>query len=245
MQALPLSLWDAGMDSSRSTKNRVVAALSPQDYAQYFTGLRPVQLTLRQSLYKVGAPLEFVYFIEEGIASVITALASGDSVEVGMVGIEGMVGAQAMLGAELSGQQVIIQVPGSALCMRVSECRAAFEASAEVRRVVLKFVDAMLSLSAQTAACNRLHSVEQRCARWLLMASDRIQADVMPMTHEFLATMLGVRRAGVSETAAALQRSGLIRYNRGQIAITDHDGLIAMACECYRLDHDRLQRLLY
>src|SRR5437762_5741530 len=96
-----------------------------------------------------------------------------------------------------------------------------------------------MNLSAQTAACNRLHSIEQRFARWVLMAHDRIQSDIMPMTHEFLASMLGVRRAGVTVTAGELQRSGLIRYHHGQIAIRDHDGLQTTACECYLIDHER------
>jgi len=104
---------------------------------------------------------------------------------------------------------------------------------------VLRFATALMNLSAQTAACNRLHSIEQRCARWLLMAHDRIQSDIMPMTHEFLASMLGVRRAGVTVTAGELQRSGLIRYHPGQITIRDRDGLQATACECYRIDHER------
>jgi CRP-like cAMP-binding protein len=104
---------------------------------------------------------------------------------------------------------------------------------------VLRFATALMNLSAQTAACNRLHSIEQRCARWLLMAHDRIQSDIMPMTHEFLASMLGVRRAGVTVTAGELQRSGLIRYHHGQITIRDRDGLQATACECYRIDHER------
>ena len=108
----------------------------------------------------------------------------------------------------------------------------------------LRFIEAILNLSAQTAACNRLHSIEQRCARWLLMAIDRIQSDRIPLTHEFLASMLGVRRAGVTTTAGELQRSGLIRYHHGQLTIVDREGLEATACECHRIDHDRLIQLL-
>ena len=113
-----------------------------------------------------------------------------------------------------------------------------------MRKVVHRFAESFLNLSAQTAACNRLHSIEQRCARWLLMSSDRIQSDIMPMTHEFLSSMIGVRRASVTEVAGELQRSGLIRYHHGQIRITDHRGLEATACECYRMDHDRFSRLM-
>jgi CRP-like cAMP-binding protein len=112
-----------------------------------------------------------------------------------------------------------------------------------VRRKMNRFTESLLNLSAQTAACNRLHSIEQRCARWLLMASDRIQSLTMPMTHDFLSSMLGARRAGVTEVAGELQRSGLIRYHRGQLTITDREGLEASACECYRSDRAGLDRL--
>jgi CRP-like cAMP-binding protein len=128
--------------------------------------------------------------------------------------------------------------------MSVARCRDAFDQNAEVRKVLLRFADALFNLSAQTAACNRLHSIEQRCARWLLMARARHTSDVIPMTHEFLSTMLGVRRAGVTETAGELQRSGLIRLQQGKVTITDRDGLEGAACECYALDRDRLNRLL-
>lgn len=128
--------------------------------------------------------------------------------------------------------------------MTAAECKHAFDESAAVRTVFLRFIEALIYLGGQTAACNRLHTIEQRLARWLLMAHDRVQTNVMPMTHEFLAAMLGVRRAGVTETAGELQRSGLIRYHHGRLAIDDREGLEAAACECYRLDHDRLMRLL-
>jgi CRP-like cAMP-binding protein len=171
-------------------------------------------------------------------------MTDGSTIEVGMIGREGIVGAAALLGGEASAQHIVVQAPGTALRMKVAECRAAFEESAAVRAPVLRYVQTLLDLSAQTAACNRLHSIEQRCARWLLMARDRLDDDVMPMTHEFLSTMLGVRRAGVTETVGELHRSGLIQNHRGAVTILDREGLEAAACECYRIDHARVMRLL-
>ena len=226
-----------------SFRNRLLAAV-PQDMASVFSNLHPVSLSLRQILYEVGAPLEHVYFIEDGIVSILTIMGDGSTIEVGMIGREGVVGVSALLGSEVSAQHFVVQVPGTALKMNAALCKRAFDQSEAVRSIMLRYADATVNLSAQTAACNRLHSIEQRCARWLLMAHDRLQSDIMPMTHEFLSSMLGVRRAGVTETAGELQRSGLIRYHRGQITIVDREGLEMAACECYRIDHDRLQRLL-
>ena len=227
-----------------TSKNRLLAAMPQEDLERFFSDLDPVSLSLRQVLHEVGAPLEDVYFIEQGVASVLTNMADGSTIEVGMIGMEGMVGIPALLGGEISAQQVIVQVPGTALRMNAALCKAAFDQSEAIRRVALRFTEAILNLSAQTAACNRLHSIEQRCARWLLMAIDRVQSDEIPLTHEFLSSMLGVRRAGVTNTAGDLQRSGLIRYRQGLLTIVNRDGLEATACECYHIDHDRLNGLL-
>src|SRR5260370_1103227 len=180
---------------SSSQKNRILAAVPQEDFDRFFASLQPVSLTLKEVLHEVGAPLDWVYFIEQGVASVLTSMANGASIEVGMIGREGIVGVAALLGGEDAAQRVIVQVPGTTLKMPAAKCRAAFEQSAAFRAAVLHYTQSFLDLSAQTAACNRLHSIEQRGARWLLMARDRIDGDVMPMTHEFLATMLGVRRA--------------------------------------------------
>jgi CRP-like cAMP-binding protein len=161
-----------------------------------------------------------------------------------MIGIEGIVGVSALLGAGTSSQHVIVQIPGSALRMDAASCKAAFDLRSSVRATVLRFIDAFLILVAQTAACNRLHSARQRCARWLLMASDRIESDTMAITHEFLSFMLGVRRTGVTAIARELQRSRLIEYRHGRIRILDRHGLQAVACECYGIDHEALRRLL-
>jgi CRP-like cAMP-binding protein len=225
-------------------KNNLLAALSQGDLDRLSSDLCPVSLSLRQILYETGGPLEHVYFIEEGVASVLTTMANGATIEVGMIGAEGMAGLPALLGGEISAQHVVVQIPGNALRMNAALCKTAFEHSATIRATLLRFTEAILNLSAQTAACNRLHAIDQRCARWLLMAFDRTQSDVMPMTQEFLSSMLGVRRAGVTEAAGELQRSGLIRYQHGRITLIDREGLEASACECYRIDHERLLRLL-
>jgi len=199
---------------------------------------------MRHVIQAVADPFEYVYFIEQGVASALTTMANGATIEVGMIGMEGLVGVSALFGAEVSSQNVICQIPGTALRMNTARCVDAFNQSAEVRKVLLRFADALFNLSAQTAACNRLHSIEQRCARWLLMARARHTSDVIPMTHEFLSSMLGVRRAGVTETAGELQRSGLVRLQQGKVTIIDRDGLEGAACECYALDRDRLNHLL-
>jgi CRP-like cAMP-binding protein len=222
-------------------KNQLLGAMSQEDADKFFSDLHPVSLPLRQIIYGVGAPLEHVYFIEQGIASILTHMTAGERIEAGMIGSEGIVGLPALLGREMSGQHVIVQAPLTALRMTSVDFKAAFEQSTAVRNVMLRYTGTLLEIASQTAACNRLHSLKERCARWLLMMYDRLQSDAMPLTHEFLSMMLGVRRSRVSEAAGELQRLGLIRYYRGQVNILDHAALTAMACECYR-DHDRLIR---
>jgi CRP-like cAMP-binding protein len=229
--------------STYPPKNRILAALPQAEFDRFLPDLHPVSLTLRQPLHEVRDPLAWVYFIEEGVASVLTTMTNGSTIEVGMIGREGVVGVAALLGSETSAQHVIVQVPGTALRMSAAKCKAAFEASAAVRAIVLRYTLVLLDLGAQRAACNRLHSIEQRCARWLLMTHDRLDGDVLPMTHEFLASMLGVRRAGVTETVGELHRSGLIRNHRAELAILDREGLEATACECYQVDRERLMTL--
>ncbi|HYM72706.1 MAG TPA: Crp/Fnr family transcriptional regulator [Stellaceae bacterium] len=225
-------------------KNRLLAALPADDFDRYFSALERITLTLRSVIQGAAQPVKHVYFVEDGVSSVLTIMDDGSAVEVGMIGSEGMIGIAALLDGGSAPPQVIVQIPGTVLRMPIALCKCAFDESAGVRTVMLRFAADMLGLSTQTAACNRLHSIEQRCARWLLMAYDRVGSETMPMTHEFLAYMLGVRRAGVTTTAQELQRSGLIRYRQGQIVITDLEGLKALACECRRLDHERLNRML-
>lgn len=213
--------------------------MTAADADQFFSNLNPVPLSLKQIVYEVGAPLEHVYFVEHGVVSIITKMTTGETIEAGMIGLEGMVGLSALFGDEKSGEYALVQAPGIALRMSAADCIAAFDQSEDVRSVILRYTGTLLSLGMRTAACNTLHSLQQRTARWLLMMHDRLQSDAMPLTHEFLSTMLGTRRTRITEAAGELQRSGLIRYARGIVNILDHPGLCAIACECYR-DHDRL-----
>ena len=147
--------------------------------------MHPISLALRHVIQAVADPFEYVYFIEQGVASVLTVMANGAAIEVGMIGTEGLIGVSALLGAEISSQNVICQIPGTALRMNTARC---LDALTRVRgsAMLLRFADTLFNLSAQTAACNRLHSIEQRCARWLLMAQARHTSDVIPMTHDFV-----------------------------------------------------------
>jgi CRP-like cAMP-binding protein len=227
-----------------SPKNRLLSGLSQGTLDEIYSHLYPVILSQRAVIYDTGGPIEHVYFIEKGVISLLTDMADGAAIETAMIGIEGMTGVPALLGADGSSQQVIVQIPGEALRMTAPLCKAVFEDRADFRNKVLRFADVLMNVTAQTAACNRLHSLEQRCARWLLMACERGGSDTVPMTHEFLSTMLGVRRAGITTAAGELQRSGLIRYRRGEVTIVNRDSLADSACECYRADHERLARLV-
>jgi CRP-like cAMP-binding protein len=220
-------------------RNRLLGAMSQADSDRFLSDLDRVPLSLHQIVYQVGAPLEQIYFMEQGIASVLTTMTDGETVESAMIGMEGIVGLPALFGDIVSGQRVIVQAPGSALRMGTAECMAAFDQSTAIRRVILSYAGMLLGVATQTAACNRLHSVKQRTARWLLMMHDRLRTEEMPLTQEFLSTMLAVRRTGITEMAGELQRAGLIRYGRGIVTILNHDGLAKAACECYR-NHDRI-----
>lgn len=229
------------MESSPRIRNRLLASLSSADFAELSQDLQAVSLTKYQVVYEVGSLLDYVYFIEEGLASVLAIMEDGASAEVGMVGPEGVIGLPVLLGSRISAQQVTVQLAGSALRITAAACKAMFENNPRIRTALLRFIGDFLNLSAQIAGCNRLHSVGQRSARWLLMASDRIGSNVLQTTQECLATVLGVRRSGISEAAGELQRSGLIRYRRGQITLVDHAGLETAACECYGLDRLRVE----
>ena len=225
-------------------KNKLLNAFANENSSMPFNQMTAIELVQGDVLYQIGAPLDWIYFPTDGVASVLMMMSDGSSIEVGMIGFEGLVAAQALFAEDVSQQHIIVQLPGYAYKIRASVLRHAFENDPVVRKTILRFVDAFMNLTTQTAACNRLHSVEQRCARWLLMSSDRTQLDVLPLTQEYLSTMIGVRRSGVTEVAGELQRAGLISYSPGKIKLIDREGLIRTACECYRADRERFDQLV-
>ncbi|HWA38059.1 MAG TPA: Crp/Fnr family transcriptional regulator [Burkholderiales bacterium] len=213
--------------------NSVLAALPPRAYAALEPSLQPVSLAFGQILCQPGQRIAHVYFPQDSLVSLLTLVDRRFALEVGLVGFEGMVGMPLALGNAVSPVRALVQGAGSALRMPAPRFLAAFGRSPPLRRCLFAYLDALLAQITQTAACNRFHVVEARLARWLLMTSDRVRSLEFRLTQEFLAHMLGVRRAGVSEAASALQRRRLIVYRRGAITILDRRRLAA-ACSCYR-----------
>jgi CRP-like cAMP-binding protein len=224
--------------------NRLLAHLKPEDMQRLAPDLERVKLAYKQSLYRAHEPIELVYFIETGVASLVNTMANGAASEVGTIGNEGMVGLPVLLGDSEAPTSVYMQVPGAGLRMRASSFRRALEHSEALRAVLLRYAHVLFNQVAQSAACAHFHALEQRCCRWLLMTHDRMASDEFLLTHEFLAMMLGVRRAGVTQAAGTLQRAGLIQYRHGRIAILDREALEQRSCECYAVTKEEFDRLL-
>jgi len=228
--------------------NRLIealAVLAPSDAAWVATQIEPVELDIGQLIARAGEPFRHVYFPETAVLSIISRMADGTAVEVGTVGNEGMAGVGVFLGADVSVNETVAQIPGTA--GRIESTRFVDGAATrpELRRLLNRYTEAYLTQVAQTAACNRLHGIEARCARWLLMTHDRVgEAERFPLTQEYLAIMLGVRRGGVSLAAGTLRDAGLIRYSRGAIRVVDRAGLETAACECYGIVRRHFDRLL-
>jgi CRP-like cAMP-binding protein len=214
-------------------KNRILSSLPREEYERIAPHLRPVELPRGEVLYHTNERIEQVFFPINSMLSLVARMSDGANVEVGVVGYEGMGGLPYMLGAEKSPHEVMAQIPGSALRVSANVIKDEFKRGGSLQELLHRYMQSLLVMTAQAAACNGSHSVAERLARWLLMSSDRCRCDELPLTHEFLAMMLGARRAGVTETALTLQSAGLITYKRGRITITDRPGLEDFACECY------------
>ena len=224
--------------------NRLLGLLPPSDYERLRPHLQRIPLTYRQSLYRARKRIGFVYFIESGVGSLVNTMANGEAAEVGTIGNEGMVGLPHVWGDDRAPTSVYIQVPGAGLRMKAALFKMELARSASMRTVMLHYAHAFFNQVAESAACNQFHSLEQRCCRWLLMTRDRMESDKFLLTQEFLAMMLGVQRTGVTAAASALQRTGLIRYTRGNVTIIDRPGLIRRSCECYGVSKREFDRLL-
>ena len=223
--------------------NRILAALPATEHRRALTKLEPTPFRRGQSLYEPDKPISSVYFPRSGVASMVTRLVEGGTIEVATIGNEGVVGLSAYLGNGRSSMEVFVQIPGEALRMDADAFLREIRASSAWRNVIHRYSEALLNQIGQSAACNRAHTIEQRCARWLLMSHDRVLDDEIALTHEYLGEMLGVRRASVTQAAGKLKRRKLIDYHRGKIRVLDRKGLEKAACECYqfiRSHHDQL-----
>jgi CRP-like cAMP-binding protein len=235
----------ATFQASVSTpRNRLLAALPAEDLARLWPRLERVELGLRQIVQVPDEPITAVYFPESGWVSMMALLVDGNSAEVGIVGSEGMVGLPLLLGSDRSPTEAMVQAPGTFLRLGADVFGEERDRSAPLRTLLLRYALAFQVQVTQTAACNGHHALDQRLARWLLIAHDRAHGDEFPMTQEFLAMMLCVHRPGVTIAARLFQQAGLIRYGNGQITITDRAGLEAAACECHGVVAREFQRLL-
>lgn len=224
--------------------NRLLDALAPNILDRLRPQLETVSLASNQTIHEPGEVAKYVFFPTSGLISMVATMTDGESIEIGMVGREGMFSVSAILGDDTPSQRAMVQLAGSALRMPARLLWSDAEAEISLRVLLLRYVQATLATCAQTAACNRIHLLEQRCARWLLSAHDRAEANTFPMTHQFLSMMLGVRRPGVTVAAQSLQAGGLITYHHGTMAIIDRKGLEAVSCECYRSIQNEYHRLL-
>ncbi len=216
-------------------ENRVLAALSSQEYKQLLPELEPFSLIFGARVFEPGEIIQHVYFPTSGIVSLLATTGENSSLEVGIVGNEGMVGVSAFMGVKTSRTLAVVQGAGSALRMKVGPFRKTLENGSGLPLLLLSYTHSLLTQISQAAICNRFHPIDARLARWLLMTRDRMRADEFRVTQEFLSNMLGVRREGVNRAAGSLQRKKLISYSRGNLTILKRAGLEAVACECYKI----------
>lgn len=216
-----------------SVNNRILLALSEASFAAIRPELELVPLKKHWIIHDALAHVEFAYFVNQGLISLVKAMQDGRTVEIGAVGVEGVTDPGALFGMNKAALDMLVQVPGSAWRIKLGALRQQMENDARLREILEGYDRFSIRQLAQTAACNRLHTLAERCARWLLIAHDSALSDSFPLTHEFLSMMLGARRSGVSIAAHTLKAAGLIDYSRGVVTIIDRPGLEEATCECY------------
>jgi len=225
-------------------RNRVLDRLPRNELSRIKQALTEVDAAIRDEIYEPNKPFKHVYFPETAIASVVNVLDDGREFEVATVGYEGMVGLSIFLGAKQTPARAFWQVAGTAFRLDAAFVEKEKRRGSALAAILALYTQGFFAQIAQTVTCNRVHSLEQRCARWLLMTHDRVPGDDFPLKQEFLAQMLGVRRAGVSEVAGRLQRKRLIKYSRGCMSVADRPGLERLSCECYQVVAREYRRLL-
>jgi CRP-like cAMP-binding protein len=224
--------------------NQLLAAMPPAEWRRWQPHLEPVTLALGQVLYESGDTLGYVYFPTTAIVSLLYVMEDGASAEIAVVGLEGMVGISLFMGGESTPSRAVVQSAGQGFRLRAQLMKDEFNRAGPVLHLLLRYTQALITQMAQTAVCNRHHSLDQQLCRWLLLSLDRLRGNELVMTQELIANMLGVRREGVTEGALKLQKAGLIRYARGRITVLDRTGLEQATCECYAVVKKEYDRLL-
>jgi CRP-like cAMP-binding protein len=225
-------------------QNHLLAALTAEEYARLFPHLELVPMPLGYVLYESGSKLRHVYFPTTSIVSLLYVMIDGASAEIAVVGNDGIIGVALFMGGETMPNRAVVQSAGYAYRLRGQLLKQEFNRSGELQHLLLRYTQALLTQMAQTAVCNRHHSLDQQLCRWLLLSLDRLPSNDLVMTQELIANMLGVRREGVTEAAGNVQKAGLIEYSRGRITVRDRAGLEARACECYAVVKKEFDRLL-
>jgi CRP-like cAMP-binding protein len=224
--------------------NIILAKLSRACVAELRPHLERVELQIKKTIYEPNQRIKDVYFVELGMISIVSIMTNGDMIEVGTIGREGMAGGLLLLGVESIPYQYFVQIAGHGYRMGAKEFKNVAGLEGELHSLVLRYQVAFQTQTMQCAACNGLHSIQQRCCRWILMSQDRVNSNVVPLTQEFLGLMLGVRRASVTDVLQPLQERGLIQCKRGVITVLDRKALESGSCECYRIIMDQHYRML-
>ncbi|MGM3309040.1 Crp/Fnr family transcriptional regulator [Anabaena sp. WFMT] len=230
--------------NSLKSKNKLLDALPRSNFELLAPHLELVSLSSGQIIYEAEEQIKYVYFPDSAIISILCVMDNGSSVEVGLVSREGMVGIPVILGDNITNLNAIVQVPGNALRIDADIVKIEFDRGGAIQELLLRYVKTVYLEVAQCAACNRLHTLEERLSRWLLTVSDRLNLDEFPLTQEFISQMLGVRRSGVTVAAHTLSKAGMINYHRGNIKILNREALEASSCECYQVIKNEYARLL-
>jgi CRP-like cAMP-binding protein len=213
--------------------NGILAALPPEEYQRILPHLEPFDFEVGRVLYELEGPIDYMYFPYGALVSLVREMADGKVIEVGMVGKDGMTGLAFLMAEERSAERALVQIPNGGVRAKATVVKEEFDRGGALQKVLLVYANALMRQMAQTAACNTSHTVEERLARWLLMCQDLVESNRLDLTQEFIAEMLGTRRATVNVAAINLQSAELIRYNRGHIVIKDRSGLEGYSCECY------------
>jgi CRP-like cAMP-binding protein len=239
--------WISGLhmpNNHNPKENRLLAALPTDEYEHLSPHLERIQMALGEVIYESGGELRHAYFPTTCIVSLLYVLASGESAEIAVIGNEGLVGVALFMGGGTMPNRAVVQSAGYAYRLRGALIKQEFDRYGALLRLLLRYTQALITQMAQTAVCNRHHSVDQQLCRWLLLCLDRLPSSELVMTQELIANMLGVRREGVTDAAGKLHKAGLIDYRRGHITVLDRPGLETRVCECYQVVKTEFDRLL-